>query len=130
MKILLNKNERPRQFGTIKVLCSDQKMAEILAAKNRWPKRRVEAILQHIKDMRSGKETFFEFLFHSGAKLKVDVMAGNFYIYSYSSDGMDGVHAAEELKMLSHLRMAVKHYFASRSRFYKSREPDFHDMFD
>lgn len=130
MKILLKKNEHPRQFGSIRVICSDQKMAEILAAKNRWPKRRVEAILQHIKDMRSGKETFFEFLFHSGAKLKVDVMAGHFYIYSYSSDGKDGVWAAEELKMLDHLRMAVKHYFTSRSDRYKEREPDFHDMFD
>lgn len=129
MKILLPKDKRVRQFGTIKVRCTDSMMAEILAAKDRWPRRNVERYLEQIKAVRSGKESFFEFMFYSGAKLKVDTQGG-FYIYAYNSDGKDGLMAAEELKMMKSLRDACRHYmqmFVVKNDCC-AREPDLESM--
>lgn len=109
MKIVLAKGARPAQFSATPVVCSDKKMAEVLAANHRYPTNSAAVFLESIKNFRSGKTSYFEYCFRSGAKLKIKMGQKNFFIYSYSSDGKDGLAAIEELRMLESLRAAFAH---------------------
>lgn len=110
MKILFDENGSVKQFGCIRIKCSDEKMAQTLAACATGFFQTTAYFQKVFADFRTGVEPCFEYLFGSGAKLKIsyrrDDMDCDFYIYCYSSDGMDGIRAVEELKILSSLREA------------------------
>lgn len=128
MKIHFKKSDKFRQFGSIRVECSDKLMAETLAAGNRFPYRKIESYLHSISEVRNGRNSFFEYCFESGTKLKVDMVKGGFHIYYYSQLGQDGIRAVSELKAMNHLRQAIFHYQKSKSVFSQSNDPDFHNI--
>lgn len=97
-------NTKPTQFSHIKVSCSDLSMAKILSM-SPGCNLIAEAVLDQIKYARECHH--FCWMFFSGAKLSVSEPR-NFSIYCYSSDGDDGLQAANELRMLYHLYQASR----------------------
>jgi hypothetical protein len=65
------------------------------------------SILEAIRKFRRGSSSYFEYCLRSGAKLKVGDKPSTFYIYSYSSDGQDGLEAIDELQTLDAVRIAI-----------------------
>jgi hypothetical protein len=106
MKITVN----AVQFGCSKIVCADRVMAEMLSCSPYFPggsfQQDAEFHQKEFQSFRQGPSGFFEWLFRSGAKLKVDADRDHFYIYGYSSDGKDTLSAVEELYMLEALRKA------------------------
>ena len=90
MKILFD--GRPKQFGCVRVVCADRIMIELLNSNNDC-----NVSQRLLDDKRSGKESFFELMFKSGAKLKVSDTRHNFYIFGYHYSGQDILEAAADL---------------------------------
>ncbi len=128
MKIRYKKGMLLRSFSAIRIECSDKMMAETLAAGNRFPHRKIESYLHSISEVRKGHASFFEYCFESGAKLKIDMVKGGFYIYGYSQLSQDSVRAVSELKTMNHLRQAAKHYLEARPKYERTYDPDFHNI--
>jgi hypothetical protein len=123
MKIHFKRGDSPRQFGVIKITCSDAKMAEMLAVRTKYPEHTRVSLLGQFSDYRSGKDSCFEFCLTSGAKLKITKPGRGFYIYSYSQNGKDALAAVEELKLLEALRAARIQLIRMYSAMGSSRDP-------
>lgn len=126
MKIHRKKNESIRQFDCIKITCADGKMIAMLGLSptNSAP------TLQYVQEFRAGKHSYFEWMFRSGAKLKLDDKVNRWYIYCYSAGGGDGREAMDELKMLYALYRAQKHADRMNKRSFPKTAPKLRVRFD
>lgn len=132
MRIILP-NNGVAQFCAIQVICSDNVMAEILSCRREFPERHIAGFKKAISEFRSGKESFFEYMFGSGAKLKIDRRKNRFYIYCYHYAGKDGLRAVEELKLCYDLRTVFKRmqkFEATREYRTSNREISISSFFD
>lgn len=100
----------PKQFAFVPVVCSDQKMAELMtvaSALGSSHSRDAATVLHSLKLYREHSTSEF-WMFDSGAKLCVAPGGKNFGIYGYHYDGQDIRDAAAELEMLNYLYLAQR----------------------
>lgn len=131
MKIIVKR--KIGQFDVVPVICHDAIMAEMLVSS---PNSKIEKFSDHqnlsvwmlntIENARLGITSYYEWMFHSGAKLKLQEKPHHFYIYTYSSDGKDGYDAIKELKMLEAVyQVRKKHKIFCQSDNYLKDSPPF-----
>lgn len=106
-----------KQFGCIGVVCGDRVMAELLSC-NPFYRGGLgpDFYLARFADFRCGSQSMFEWVFRSGAKLKVGDKPNRFHILGYSSDYKDGLAAMDELRLMETLRQAEKHASAMHDK--------------
>jgi len=127
MKFVIPADNRIPQFSLTPVLCSEKRMAAILAAGEvDYETREAELLEQFNEEQFSfpSKGGAFRFVLKSGAEMvKCITHKNKFYVYSYAQDGRDFWAAMHELKYLNYLRLArlhrgaLGHFMGSSSKF-------------